>query len=251
MTTAINEKVALQVKKPVIWRIGGAKSFEGEDQQFLLFRFGRTTTATHNIFDEEIGDYAEEIISDANFTYVIFDFEKEVCAIAENNRLSYDLPRIVTHLTRLINTSLILSEQGCVLSLAPIPNSQNLFEKLDDAGALVKFRTTITRPNPIDVDPKLHDPMREAVEEMNGNTANLEFKGESLNKEVAKQILRSTLASGEVAKISVRGLDTGKIRSFGSDEDQATFDATSNGSSANWDSVVNLLRQLYASIRDK
>ena len=93
--------------------------------------------------------------------------------------------------------------------------------------------------------------MREAVEEMNGNTANLEFKGESLNKEVAKQILRSTLASGEVAKISVRGLDTGKIRSFGSDEDQATFDATSNGSSANWDSVVNLLRQLYASIRDK
>lgn len=249
LTAAVTEKRELKLRKPAVWRMGRAKQLSHDGDDFLIYCFGRTTDAAHNICDEDIGDYTEEILSDANFTHVVFDFKHEVCAVAKNNSLAYELTRIVQNLTRILNSSLALNDGNAVVILKPIPDTKTLFNKMDEAGPLVRFRTTIRRPNPIDVDAKLHDPIRQTVEELKGENAKLESGGKDLDKEVSKELLSSTMASGETVKVGVRDLETNRIVSHYSQDDHASFSTISNDTGSGWSSVVLAMRNLYEAIR--
>lgn len=85
LKAAIHEKPSGEPRKDQHWHIGNVVEL---DEQGICFALGKVTSSTVERYDERKGDFREEPIEEAPYTYVLADLNLQVLAIAKKPRIA-------------------------------------------------------------------------------------------------------------------------------------------------------------------
>lgn len=82
---ALTEKPAMELRQNNIWHIGNIEFF---DEMTGVFAIGRTTKTTVEKFDNESGDFIEELDDSGPYTRVVFDRSIGLLGIAKKTKVA-------------------------------------------------------------------------------------------------------------------------------------------------------------------
>lgn len=198
---AINEKPSGELRKDHVWHIGNIVKL---DDSGLFFALGRVTKATTPRYDEEEGNFKEEALEEAPYTYVFLDTHLQVCAIAKKTRIAPKVSAIATNLKKLLCTADAAKNRGVNFTISEISNPEEFIQSLQEAHAILRFTATFSRPNPFDVEQDFHRPLENLHQATEATSGKTELKGPSLNQEVLTQISQSIASTGDTASARVQ-----------------------------------------------
>lgn len=193
---AIKSKPNFHVNETSIWHIGNIHYINDLSGSFAV---GKTTKATVEKYDEESGDFVDEVGDSAPYTKVIFDCRIGLLGIAKKSKLASDAKALSRKVKELFENSKIVLDTEVEVKIDQIVDPEGFIEKLKSSYAIKKFKATFTGPNPIDADELFQKPLSVYCQEMGALSGNLEVQGDSLNEEVAEAVAHSTAATGNTA----------------------------------------------------
>lgn len=198
---ALSEKPSISFRSNNEWHIGNIDIFDGGLASFAI---GRTTKATAEKFDQESGNFVEQVDDLAPFTQVVCDLNLGVIGIPRKIRVAPDIQSIARKLKSLLETTRAVSQRAIEVRVDPIPDPEGFIKKVRSAYAVKYFRVSFTGPNPVDADKYFQKPISVYCQNMNGASGNIEVKGEALNQEFIEDVVVVTAATGNNAVARVQ-----------------------------------------------
>jgi len=193
----ITDKPSSELRKGNFWHVGNVKFASDYGGYFAV---GKTTKSILEKYDEETGDFVEEVDETSPYTHVVFDAEIGLFSIAKKLRLSQTINGIANKLKTLFQNSDMAFRYGLTISLDPISDPKDFIEALESAYNIRSFTVTFTRSNPFDVDEHFQKPMEKYLDAANGTDGATTVKGDDLNSETLIAVTKSVAATGNDAK---------------------------------------------------
>lgn len=197
----ISEKPSSELRKGRYWHIGNAKMISAYGGYFAV---GKTSKSILEKYDEETGNFLEEIDETSPYTHVVFDAELGLFSIARKQRLSTTINGIAIKVKELLQNSETAFQYGISVGLDPISDPKDFIEALQSAYNVKSFTVTFTRSNPFDVDEHFQKPMEKYLDAANGLEGTTTIKGEDLSSDTLVAMTKSTAATGNDAKAYLR-----------------------------------------------
>lgn len=196
-----------EIRPGHVWHIGNVTMFSKENGYFAI---GRTTTATIEKFDETSGDFTEEEQETSPYTHCVFNAKIGIIGIAKKAALAPTTMGISTKLLMLLSKVPFIESANIEVQIPPIPDPNDFLAAIDKAWQVSKFSATFRGPNPFDADEHFQKPLAEYLNQANGDKGKAEIQGEDLNKEVVKEVAKSTAATGNKASARIRKSESSK-----------------------------------------
>lgn len=193
---AIKEKPSVSVYRQSAWHIGNITPIS---QTTGTFAVGKTTKATKQVYDEETGDFIEELDEPAPFTLVYYARSVGLLGITKNTRVANTPEALARRIQRLLASTDILTEIDAEVYVDPMKDPVDFVAHLRSAHSIKYFRATFTGPNPVDADKLFQKPLSVYCREMNASEGSATVKGDHLNEDTAEAVARSTAATGNDA----------------------------------------------------
>lgn len=204
---AIEEKPSEELRKGQSWRIGNIQKLSTGT---VFFALGKITKATHELYDEALGDFVAEALEEAPHTYVAVDLEYQVCAIAQKTKIAPRVDNIAKNLAKLLSASNVAELGHLEFTLSEISDPDEFLELVRNAVRISEFEMTFSPPNPFDVNRQFHKPMEEFLQAAHAQHGKTAIKGESLEAEVIEDLARSAASSGNKAKARIQSNEDAK-----------------------------------------
>lgn len=198
---AIEEKPSEELRKGQSWRIGNIQKLSADT---VFFALGKITKATHELYDEALGDFVAEALEEAPHTYVAVDLEYQVCAIAQKTKIAPRVDNIAKNLAKLLSISNVAELGHLEFTLSEISDPDEFLELVRNAVRIPEFEMTFSPPNPFDVNRQFHKPMEDFLQAAHAQQGKTAIKGESLEAEVIEDLARSAASSGNKAKARIQ-----------------------------------------------
>lgn len=198
---AIEEKPSKEIRKGNIWHIG---NIEQVGETGLFFAFGRITKSIVEKYNEEDGNFCDELEEQAPYTYVILDLKYQVCAVAHKSRIAPKVSQIAGNLAKLLNETKKAKDNNLNLVMAEISDPQEFLEYIRDAYIIRKFDVDFSPPNPWDVEHDFQEPMENLLRETGGQKGKTTIQGESLEKEPIQKLAAAAAATGNSASAQLQ-----------------------------------------------
>ncbi len=244
---AIREKPSNEIRKGNTWHIG---NIELIGDNGLFFAFGRVTKSIAEKYDEESGDFLDEPQRQAPYTYVIFDLENQVCAVALKSKISPKVSDIANNLAKLLNETNNAKKNNLKFVMAEINDPHEFLEYVRNAWEIKKFDIEFGQPNPLDVDQDFQKPMQNLLEETGGSKGKTTIQGDNLEKEPIERLAAAAAATGNSASARLKQKKDSKYVTKRLSGNPATL---ATNEIATKDEKVTLLSQIvakYQSIRN-
>ncbi len=193
---AFYERPHYEVRKGHTWRIG---NLEEIDKNSLLFALGRERPAILERFDEKEGNFREEALEEAPYTYGIIDLELQVCALAHRDKIAQKVSSIANNLVHLLNLTTIAVHRGISFIADGISDPSEFIEYIERAYSVQQFEMGFGLPNPFDVEKDFHKPMQNYLRSATGEKGKTVISGSSLNGHVIGALAKSAAATGNDA----------------------------------------------------
>lgn len=190
---AIKERPRADLKNGQTWHIGNVNMLSETQGSFAM---GRTTRTKLQKFDENSGDFLEEEQETSPFTTCVFDAEIGVVAIANKALLAKTAEGLASKLAMILSTVSKVTEASIEVQIGPIPNPDSFLEAIDAAWQVSRFTATFRGPNPFDADEYFQKPLSKYLNEAGGDRGKADIYGDDLNRDVVKQVAKSTAATG-------------------------------------------------------
>ncbi len=179
---------------PGKWVVGNLTSKEDA----VFFQFGKITKKKKETFkNKQFFQESEEIAPNVR---VLLYFDTQYLIVENNPKLANGIT-ILKALNKLLNRYII--EPEIKIKILEIPNSLRILDQIENADKIKKISFKIGLPNFPDVDEKLIKPIQKFIEEGKGEQAKVDIKGESLEKNIIKDTVRSISKTGEELKIRI------------------------------------------------
>jgi len=188
-----------ELRQGITWHIGNV---ENVNDTGIYFRFGKTTKATFETFKD--GVFVDQEFELSPYTHVLLDVELGVMAIAKKARLAPKIIGIAGRLSRLLNLSVPLREQGANIEIVELQDPESFIAHLRHAHSILRFTMSFSRPNPFDANRDFVQPLQKCLTESNGDKGKVEMKGESLSSSLLEELTRSAAATGDDASARLR-----------------------------------------------
>lgn len=208
ITRSIETKPTSQVGRGSEWHIGNVEIMKSGA---IAFAMGRTQAVKSPQFDNISHDFMEEDALRAPFTIGIFDQETQACGIIRKPGVSQNTNEIAAKLEKLLNSAPFAHEANSTIVVDPIVDPVSFITAIRLADSVTRFRFSVSRPNPHDVDRLIQRPAEEFTQLAEGERAIVEVEGENLNKDIIEEVANSVAAVGEKAAADIR--PTGSKRS--------------------------------------
>lgn len=197
---AINEKPKKLVENGTGWTIGNITL---ESATLGAFAVGRITKKSIERFDEETGNFVEEIGDAGPYTLVFFDAEIGLLGILKKSSVGANPASISRRLQELFERSNVVKRSEVDVKISYIPDPDDFISKIRSAYRVVRFRATFTGPNPIDADEVFQKPLSVYCQAMSGDTGSVEVVGGDLDAKTTEAVAKSTAATANAASATI------------------------------------------------
>lgn len=198
---ALNERLSRELRREYIWHIGNIDHFSETTGYFAV---GRTTNSTIEKFDEEAGNFIQEIHEESPFTHCVFDAHIGFIGIAKKASLAQTTMEIASRIEKLLSVSSVITENDISVEIVPIPDPEGFLNALDSAYRVTRFTATFRGPNPFDADEHFQKPLAVYLSAANGEKGKTQIQGDDLDREVLQSVTRSTAATGNEASARIK-----------------------------------------------
>lgn len=201
LLATINKTPSYEIRKGYTWHIGNVQNI---DDFGVYFALGRTTKTTRSLYDEGTRRFVEVAEETAPFTHVLCDTTREVCGIAKQHELAPTAAGIARQFETLLNASVTGDPStGYRFEVSAIRDPADFLEQIRAAFAVTRFMVGFSLPNSFDIEEDI-----KAVEEYakvaRARKGALQVTGPDLDKAVIEAVARSSAASGNEVKASIR-----------------------------------------------
>lgn len=200
LLVAIDERPSMELVEGYTWHIGNVQHFSDYTGYFAV---GRTTKSTIEMFDEESGDFVEELIESSPYTHCVFNAEIGFLGIAQKRNLARTANGIAGKVERLFARTDVVVENDLSVEIPPIPDPSGFLLAILESNQVLRFTATFKGPNPFDADAYFQKPLSVYCREANAIKGKATIDGEDLNREVLEAVTRSTAATGNEASATV------------------------------------------------
>lgn len=242
---ALSEKPSKEMRRSNVWHIGNIEPFDDETGCFAV---GRTTKTTNEKYNDNTGDFIEEVDDKSPYTYVIYDKSIGLIGIAQKSKVAKDVKAIASKIRQLFERARVVLESNVEVRVDHIPDPDDFLVKIRNAYSIKKFKASFTGPNPIDADELFQKPLSVYCQKINGQNGSVEVHGTSLNEQTVEAVAKATAATGNTASARIqprRGKRTIPIYLKG-DAVQVAFDQEEDKRLA-----VAEMREKYFEVRDQ
>ncbi len=172
------------------------------DNSGFYFRFGRTTKATLEQYHD--GHFEDAEFETTPYTHVLLDVKLEVIAIAKKIRLAQTVVGIANQLSRLLNSSDMLTQLGARIEILQLQDPEDFIKYVSEAYNISRFSMTISPPNPWDANKDFIKPAQQALDQVNGEKGKVEIRGQNLKAEPLAEFARSAASTGDDASVKLK-----------------------------------------------
>lgn len=197
---ALLERPSAELRKGYTWHIGNLRNFSETTGYFAI---GRTTNSTIEKFDDQSGNFIEEILEESPYTHCVFDARIGFVGIAKKSSLAQTSKGIAARIEQLLAATRVISENAISVEIDPIPDPEGFLRALASAYKVTRFSATFRGPNPFDADEHFQKPLSVYLSAANGSKGKALVQGEDLNREVLQDVTRSTAATGNEASARI------------------------------------------------
>jgi hypothetical protein len=240
---ALEEKPSVGLRRNHAWHLGNVDYFDADGGRFAV---GRTTKTTVEKFDIDTGDFIEELDDSGPYTYVYFDAQYGLLAIAKKAKVAPSVRSIARKIQALFSKSEIVQNGGVEVRVDIIPDPDGFLKKIRTAYAIKRFTAEFTGPNPIDADELFQKPMSFYCQTLEATNGVVAVRGEHLNEEAVASVAKSTAATGNNASALIQPSKGSRLLSI-SFEGNATKILVD--SEAHMSDVLQKVRENYFSVR--
>ena len=111
---------------------------------------------------------------------------------------------IANRLQELLSLATIAKKNEITVQVRPIPNPDGFIKAITEAFRVFSFTATFGGPNPFDADAYFQKPLSVYLSAANGEEGRTIINGEDLNREVLREVTRSTAATGNEASARIQ-----------------------------------------------
>lgn len=197
---AINARPNAELKEGYRWKIGNLEFFDYETGYFAM---GRTTTDTIEKFDEQTGDFMDEVLDTSPHTHCVFDAKFGFVGIAKKFELSSSTIVLAERLQQLLEHTDVVIQRDVTVDVSPIPDPVGFIQTIEAAYKVKRFTATFKGPNPFDADAFFQKPLSIYCSNANAEKGQATVQGDDLNRETIVAVTRSTSATGNEASARV------------------------------------------------
>lgn len=201
LLASIAERPSAELRAGYDWHVGNIQMFSNVSGYFAV---GRTTTSTIEKFDPTTGDFLEEETEESPYTHCVFDASIGFVGIAKKPNLSQTTRGIANRLEQLFSRTAAVLENAIEVQVRPIPDPEGFLKALDSAFRVFSFTATFRGPNPFDADEYFQRPLAVYLSAANGERGRTTINGDDLNRDVLREVTRSTAATGNEASARVQ-----------------------------------------------
>lgn len=198
---ALDERPSISLRRNNVWHVG---NLEYVDKNGGRFAIGRTTKTTIEKFDDQTGNFIEELDDSGPYTYVYFDSEYGYLAIAKKTKVAPAVKQIAKKLQALLANAKIVTENSIEVRVDIIPDPEDFLKKIHKAYAIKRFTADFTGPNPIDADELFQKPLSIYCQKLNGTNGTVAVRGDDLDEETVAAVAKSTAATGNQASALIQ-----------------------------------------------
>lgn len=245
LLAAIEERPAFDVREGVTWQIGNVRRL-GELQGYL--KLGRSRLTSVDVLDDVGQNFVETSQEDNPNTHCVFDAGYGLFAIASKTLIAAKPATLGSRLAELLQSSAAARASNFTIEISPIPDPDGFTKAVDEAYQVVRFTATFKRPNPFDADERFQKPMAGLLREADGTRGLTRLFGKDLDREVVKEIARSSAATGNDATARIRDHEQSSTRPIKMGEMPLTF--SYDEEEVNPSSLVRLMLETYEGVRN-
>lgn len=249
---AIEDKPFHQLKNGQTWRIG---NIEKPNESSVFFALGKTTKSTLQIYDEDRGDFIEEPVDQAPYTYVLVDLEFQVCAIGKRPSIASEPATIAKNLERLLNYAQRRDIEKARLSfvLDRIDDPDEFLKMIEEADEVTEFTIYFSRPNPFDVDQQFHAPMQRLLQQTGGTEGSTTIKNPigGLKREHLEELTRSAVSTGNRTRARIKTESNSKPIPKHSTGNELTLKVESIATMEEKRTFLHRIRKAYTRVRNR
>jgi hypothetical protein len=197
---SLEEKPSAPLRNGYVWHIGNVQYFSETSGYFAI---GRTTQSTIEKFDDSSGNFIEEELEESPYTHCVFDARIGFVGIAKKTSLAQTSKGIAARIAQLLSKSDAVTDSNVTVEISPIPDPEGFLSALDSAFRVTQFTATFRGPNPFDADEHFQKPLSVYLSSANGEKGKAQIQGDDLNREVLKDVTRSTAATANSASARI------------------------------------------------
>jgi hypothetical protein len=202
LLATINKTPSLEIRKGYTWHIGNVQTI---DDFGMYFALGRTTKTTRSLYDEGARRFVEIAEEAAPFTHILCDTARELCGIAKQRDLAPTVAAIARQFEALLNATVTSDPStGYRFELSAIRDPADFLEQIRAAYAVTRFTVSFSLPNAFDIDEDIQAPVEAYAKAAHARKGALQVAGPDLDKTVVEAVARSSAASGNEVKASIR-----------------------------------------------
>lgn len=189
MLAAIFEKPQKLIENGTGWTIGNVTP---ESESTGAFAIGRITKKSVEKYDEDTGDFVEEIGDAGPYTLAFYDAGIGLLGILKKSSVAASPASISRRIKELFNIADVIKQSDVEVKISYIPDPDDFIDKIQAAYSIKKFRATFTGPNPVDADEVFQKPLSVYCQAMDGDSGSVEVVGNDLDADTAEAVSRST-----------------------------------------------------------
>ncbi len=244
---AIQEKPSKEIRKGNTWHIG---NIEQIGETGLFFAFGRVTKSIVEKYDEEAGNFLDEPQRQAPYTYVIFDLENQVCAVAHKSKIAPKVSDIANNLAKLLNETNKAKGSNLKFVMAEIKDPHEFLEYVRNAWEIKRFDIEFGQPNPMDVEQDFQKPMQKLLGKTGGSKGKTTIQGENLEKDPIEKLAAAAAATGNSASARLKQEKDSKYVTKKLDGNPATLATNEIATQGEKVTLLSKIITKYQSIRN-
>ena len=197
---SLEERPSSESRSGFVWHISNLRLYSPSTGYFAV---GRTTSGTIEKFDKASGNFVEERLETSPYTHCVFDASIGFVGIAKKASLAQTAKGVAIQLERLLSRSRIVVQNHVAVEILPIRDPEGFIRSLVNAYKVRRFMATFRGPNPFDADEHFQKPLSVYCASAGAEKGKAQIQGEDLNRDVIKEVARSTAATGNQASARV------------------------------------------------
>ena len=247
ITRLIRSRPSVQLRQGHTWHIGNVTSVEGLG---LFFALGRTTSSTVERYNEDTQDFVQEDFEASPYTYVLFDIDYQVLAIAYKQKLSPTARSTANQLSKLLNDVLNFgTPTGRKIEISTISDPSSFLTNMLEAYAVKRLTFEFGSPNPWDANKDIQQPLQNYLRQIEGEKGSTTVEGGDLNRNTAEEIVKATAATGNDAKAKIKRSAESGVTTIRLQRNPASIVGEELETEEGKIDIFRRLRELYLNIR--
>lgn len=247
ITKLVRSKPSVQLRQGHTWHIGNVTSVEGLG---LFFALGRTTSSTVERYNQDTQDFVEEDFEASPYTYILFDIDYQILAIAHKQKLSLTAKSTANQLSKLLNDVLNLgTPTDRRIEISTISDPSSFLTTMLEAYAVKRLTFEFGRPNPWDADRDIQQPLQSYLRQIEGDKGATTVEGSDLNRSTAEEIIKATAATGNDAKARIKKSADSGVTTIKLQGNPASMVGEEVETEEGRVDIFRRLRELYLNIR--